>query len=71
MRPEEVQLRAREFRESTRELVKRGQEITARADVLMRDAGAAVALQSKLLPEVRAALAVLRETMQRLATRRC
>src|SRR5262249_35003079 len=69
MLPEEVRLRARDVREASRKLVKRSQEIAARADVLMREAEAAVAHQSALLPEVRAALAALRETMQRVASR--
>ena len=67
MLPEEIRLRARELREATRKLVKRSQEIAARADVLMWEAEAGT--RSPLLPEVRAALAAFRETIRRLATR--
>ena len=67
--PSEVRLRAREVREAAQKLVKQSLEIGARADVLMREAEAAIATQSELLSEVRAAAAALRETMQWLASR--
>ena len=67
MLPAEVRARAREAREATRKLIKRSQEIASRADILMREAEAAVGAQSALLPEVRAALALLRQTMLQVA----
>src|SRR5262245_25160355 len=53
--PAEILQRAQEVREAARRLVKEGQQLTDRADVLMREAEAAVA--------------ALRETMQRTAQR--
>ena len=53
--------------EATRKLIKRSQEVASRADTLMREAEAAVGAQSALLPEVRAALALLRQTMLQVA----
>lgn len=67
MLPAEVRDRAREAREAARKLIKRSQEITSRTDILMREAEAAVSAQNALLPEVRAALALLRQTMFRVA----
>jgi hypothetical protein len=68
MLPADVRQRAREAREAAQQLIKRSQEIASRADLLMREAEAAVsAAQSTLLPEVRAALALLRQTMFRVA----
>ena len=67
MLPAEVRARAREAREATRKLIKRSQEVASRADTLMREAEAAVGAQSALLPEVRAALALLRQTMLQVA----
>ena len=69
MLPSEVRRRAREAREATQKLVKQSQEIAARSDVLMREAEASIGAASELLPEVRAALAALRETMQGVAVR--
>jgi len=67
MLPEEIRLRARELREAIRKLVKWSQEIAARAEVRMWEAEAGT--RSARLPEVRAALAALHETIRRLATR--
>ena len=53
--PTEILQRAREVRDAARRLVKESQQLTDRADVLMREAEAAVA--------------ALRETMQRTAQR--
>ncbi len=53
MLPSEVQLRAREVREAARKLIKESQELSNCADVLMREAEAAIA--------------ALRETMTRIA----
>jgi hypothetical protein len=55
MLPAEVRQRAREARDAARRLVKYGSELRDHADVLMREAEAAVA--------------ALRETMQRTAWR--
>ena len=65
--PGEVRRRAQEAREATQKLIKRSQEMVDHADVLMREAEAARALQRTLLQEARAALAALRETMRRQA----
>lgn len=51
MLPEEVRLRAQEAREAARRLVKESSRLRDQADVLMREAEAAIA--------------ALRETMQR------
>jgi hypothetical protein len=67
--PPELRLKAQEVREATQKLLKRSQETVDRADVLMREAEAAIGTKNRLLVEVRAARAALRETMQRLATR--
>jgi len=69
MLPSEVRLRTRELREATQKLLKRSQETVDRADVLTREAEAAIGTKNRLLLEVRVALAALRETMQRLASR--
>ena len=53
MLPSEVQRRAREVREAARKLIKQSQELSNCADVLMREAEAAIA--------------ALRETMTRMA----
>jgi len=55
MLPEEVRLKAQEVRDAARRLAKHSSELRERADVLMREAEAAVA--------------ALRETMQRTVWR--